>query len=234
MLKVARDGDTLCLTLARAARGNALAAPLVDALHVALDDASRDHSVRTVVLAGEGPHFCTGLDLSDLATCSDGDLQLRLVRIEELLARLWHAPWRTVAVARGRCWGAGADLFAVCETRVAAPDTRFRFPGAQFGLVLGTRRLAERVGVDAARRIVIEGVEWEATQALAAGLATAIGDAATTAESRVDPPTAQALRAATRVDLRDADLAALVRSAARPGLRDRIDAYLARLRAAAP
>lgn len=231
MLNASRDGDTLTLTLAHAARGNALGVELVEALHAALDGVEHDATLERLVLRGEGRHFCTGLDLSDLEACSDGDLLQRLVRIETLLARLWHAPWQTVALAHGRCWGAGADLFAVCETRLAAPDTTFRFPGAQFGLVLGTRRLAERVGVDRARHLVGAGGEWTADAALAAGLATAVGEAVPPSTTAVDRDTAAALRAATRADLRDADLAALVRSAARPGLRARIAAYLARLRA---
>ena len=232
MLKIARDGTTLTLTLDRAARGIALAAGLVDALHAALDDAERDDMLETLVLRAEGTHFCTGLDLSDLEQSSDGDLLLRLVRIESLLARLWHAPWRTVALAHGRCWGAGADLFAVCEHRIAAPDTTFRFPGAQFGIVLGSRRLAERIGVDAARDLVLEGGEWSAAAAVAGGLATRIAGDYERAPPRVETATARALRAATRSDRCDADLAALVRTAAIPGLKARIAAYRSRLRAA--
>ncbi len=232
MLNVARAGDTLSLTLARPARGNALAAELIEALHGALDEVEQDDGLATVMIRADGPHFCTGLDLSDLAACSDGDLLYRLVRIEALLARLWHAPWHSIALAHGRCWGAGADLFAVCETRIAAPDTTFRFPGAQFGIVLGTRRLAERVGVDAARRIVATGGEWTATAAQAAGFVTAVGQEAPPPAAKIDGATARALRVATRADHRDADLAALVRSAARPGLRGRIEAYVTRLRAA--
>jgi enoyl-CoA hydratase/carnithine racemase len=168
--------------------------------------------------------------LSDLATLSDGDLLLRLVRIETLLALLWHAPIRTVALAHGRTWGAGADLFAVCEQRLVHPDTTLRFPGAQFGIVLGTRRLAERIGVDAARALVLEGGELDAPQAMALGLATQLGDtAAELAAPLPDATTARAIRSATRDDCRDADLAALVRSAARPGLQSRIIAYRARL-----
>lgn len=231
MLTVGRDDDGVTLTLARSNRGNALGADLVEALHAALDDIERAPAPARVVIAAEGPHFCTGLDLSDLAHSSDGDLLLRLVRIETLLARLWHAPWHTVALARGRCWGAGADLFAVCEERIAAPDTSFRFPGARFGLVLGTRRLVERVGVDAARRVVTAGEEWSAATALAHGLVSRIDDAAPAIACVVDRETAAALRAATRPDHRDTDLAALVRSAARPGLRGRIEHYLAQLRA---
>ena len=221
------------LTLQRPERGNALGPELVEALIGAAEAAIADPTVHTLVLRGAGRHFCTGLDLSDLATLSDGDLLLRLVRIETLLALLWHAPIRTVALAHGRTWGAGADLFAVCEQRLVNSDTTLRFPGAQFGIVLGTRRLAERIGVDAARALVLEGGELDAPQALALGLATQRDDtAAELAAPRPDAATARAIRSATRADCRDADLAALVRSAARPGLQTRITAYRARLLAA--
>jgi enoyl-CoA hydratase/carnithine racemase len=221
------------LTLQRPERGNALGPELVEALISAAEAAIADPAVHTLVLRGAGRHFCTGLDLSDLATLSDGDLLLRLVRIETLLALLWHAPIRTVALAHGRTWGAGADLLAVCEQRLAAADTTLRFPGAQFGIVLGTRRLAERIGVDAARALVLEAGELDATQALALGLVTRLGDsAADLLAPRTDAATAQAIRSASRADCRDADLAALVRSAAAPGLQARITAYRARLQAA--
>ena len=241
-LEASHQHGVTTLMLNRPGRGNALAPALVEALLSQVDQACRGDSVHTLVLRGSGPHFCTGLDLSDLTEVSDGDLLLRLVRIEALLAALWHAPIRTVAVAQGRTWGAGADLFAACEQRLALADASFRFPGAQFGIVLGTRRLAERMGVEAARRCVIEGLELDAAQALAAGLASMRVDdgAASVSAAAVTPSisadTARAIRAATRAagqgNQRDADLAALVRSAAVPGLKDRILAYRARLRPA--
>jgi enoyl-CoA hydratase/carnithine racemase len=223
MLQREHADGTTTLTLARADRGNALAPALVEALIEAVDAACADPRTHTLVLRGQGRHFCTGLDLSDLDTTTDAELLLRLVRIETLLARLWHAPLRTVALAQGRAWGAGADLFVACEQRVALPGASFRFPGAQFGIVLGTRRLAERVGTDAARAAVIGGLELDAEEALRCGLACAAQDSPF--EPRVDAATARALRAATRADHRDADLAALVRSAAEPGLRERVAAY---------
>ena len=171
----------------------------------AASEAFANASVHTLVLQGEGRHFCTGLDLSDLATLSDADLLLRLVRIETLLAMLWHAPIRTVAQAKGRTWGAGADLLVACEQRLVGSDTTLRFPGAQFGLVLGTRRLAERIGADAARALVLEGGELDATQALALGLASRITDSLALAPLRTSGDTGRAVRAASRSDLRDAD-----------------------------
>ncbi len=238
MLSTEYQAGVITLTLQRLERGNALGPELVEGLIHAVEAAMADPAVHTLVLRGAGRHFCTGLDLTDLATLSDGDLLLRLVRIETLLALLWHAPIRTVALAHGRTWGAGADLFAVCEQRLVHPDTTLRFPGAQFGIVLGTRRLAERIGVDAARALVLEGGELDAPQALALGLATQRVDTGVDTASQIlirlapplpDSATARAIRSATRADCRDTDLAALVRSAARPGLQLRITAYCARL-----
>jgi enoyl-CoA hydratase len=234
-LQVERTNGVLTLTLDRPEKGNALSPTLVEALlsEVTQANANAGGDLHSLVLCGQGANFCTGFDLSDLDSVSDGDLLLRFVRIETLLAELWHSPLRTVALAQGRAWGAGADLVAVCELRLARPEASFRFPGAGFGLVLGTRRLAERVGPDLARDWVTHGLEVGATAALQAGLVSVIDGADAALSSRlvspaVDGRTASALRRATRIDGRDADLAALVRSAAEPGLVQRIAAYRAR------
>lgn len=224
--------DGVCkLTLARSDRGNALSSDLVEALLTAVNQAYADHSVHTLVLDAQGKHFCTGFDLSDVEMQSDGDLLQRFVRVEALLAAIWHAPIRTMAVAQGRVWGAGADLFAVCDVRVAIGDASFRFPGAGFGLVLGTRRLAERIGADVARRCVVDGLTLDVRAALECGLAVASRSMAADLEGIVSALPAVSrevivqLHDATRADCRDADLSALVRSASLPGLKQRIMDY---------
>ncbi|MFC7541421.1 enoyl-CoA hydratase/isomerase family protein [Siccirubricoccus deserti] len=232
---LSREGDVATLGLNRPARGNALGPELVQALEEGFDAALAD-GARLIVLRGEGRHFCTGFDLTDLEALSDGDLLLRVVRIEQLLQRIHAAPVTTLAIATGRTFGAGADLFAACDHRIAVEGASFAFPGPAFGLVLGTARLAALVGRDRARAILLAGQEVTAEAALAAGLATAVlPPAAIAAEqariaaaaARLDPPTVAALHARTRQAEDDADLAALVRSAARPGLRQRILDYRA-------
>lgn len=233
VIQARREAGTVALELARPDRGNALGEAVVEALLEQVRTALADDTVHTLVLRGQGRHFCTGLDLSDLETSSDAQWLHRLVRIETLLATIWAAPKRTVAVAQGRAWGAGADLFAACEVRVALPGATFRFPGARFGIVLGTRRLAARMGEARARRLVTEGGELDAGQAQAWGLADANAETVLP-DPVVGPRTAAAIRLATRVDEEAAlaaDLAALVRSAAEPGLRERMADYLAGLRA---
>lgn len=236
MLGIAREAGVCVLTLERPALGNALDAALVDALLDALASVAADASVHTLVLRGSGSHFCTGFDLSNLDAESDGDLLRRFVQVECLLAELWHLPARTVVWATGRTLGAGADILTCADVRVATPDARIGFPGARFGLVLGTRRLATRIGDGPTLTGVAEGRSWSAEAALAAGLVDSIASetleawlADTLPALAVDRLTYAALRRATRPDYRDADLAALVRSAARPGLKARIAAYRASL-----
>ncbi|MGE0310548.1 MAG: enoyl-CoA hydratase/isomerase family protein [Lautropia sp.] len=246
MIATSRHGATLLLELARPDRGNALSAPLVESMIAAVEGAFADPALDTLVLCGRGRNFCTGLDLSDLEQSSDGDMLLRLVRIETLLSLLWHAPIRTACLAHGRSWGAGADLVVACERRGALPGASFRFPGVQFGILLGTRRLAERVGSDTARGILVEARHLDLAQAVATGLvgvdglpSTDPGDAAADAPAvarawlgafaapAVSSSLARGLRRATRADRSDEDLANLVRSASLPGLKQRIAAYRA-------
>lgn len=225
----AATGGVVTITLDRAERGNALSADFVEALIGAFGRASADQSVNTVVLRAAGRHFCTGFDLSDFAVETDATLLWRFVRIETLLDMVWRAPVRTVAIGQGRIMGAGADLFAACDVRLLAPGASLRFPGAGFGIVLGTRRLARRVGDATALRWASEGVTIEAEEAAQKGLASAVltVDAGSDALAPlvVDRRTWASLRGAVQDGESDADLAALVRSAARPGLKTRIEAY---------
>lgn len=226
------------LTLARPERGNALGPDLVEAALQAIEQAIGD-GARLIVLRGAGRHFCTGFDLSDLAQLSDGDLLLRVVRIEALLQAVHHAPVPTLAIAHGATTGAGADLVAACQHRWALPETRFAFPGAGFGLALGTRRLALRIGPDAARDLVGSGRRIAVEAAAGLGLITRVVAAgkieaelaATAATLAIDRETTARINTLTVPDTREADMAALVASAARPGLKARITDYVAALQA---
>jgi enoyl-CoA hydratase len=239
VLTVEPVDDGAVMTLNRPDSGNSLSPELVDALHTALDA----FTGRVLILRGAGRHFCTGFDLSDVEQASDADMLLRFVRIEQLLARLWSAQFVTIAVAQGRVMGAGADIVAACARSIAVDDCSFAFPGAKFGLVLGTRRLTERVGADRARALVLSGQPIAARDALGAGLITSHVtadelDVTLAAEInmavRLDIATVPAILSASgdATDRLNGDLAALVRSAARPGIVARIIAYRAAAQAA--
>lgn len=257
------------ITLARPGRGNALSGDLVEALLGHLTRCVTDPLMHTVAFVGAGKHFCTGFDLEQLEQTTDAELLHRLIRIETLLDAVWRAPVRTVAIAQGRVLGAGADLWVACDQRVLAPEATLRFPGAGFGIVLGTRRLGLRVGAERALQWTSTGTSVDSTLAIQSGLATSVAatappspassEAASSVAASgvarshaqaphgepytwrlaqlaplpsVDRATYAALKAASRggdgfgasTDS-DHDLASLVRSAARPGLKARLLAY---------
>lgn len=241
-LSLTRDGAVGHLRLDRAAKGNSLSAELVAQLDAAIDRCSAD-GLQAVLLEGDGRHFCTGFDLSDLASETDDSLLARFVRVELLLQKWYRAPFITAALAHGKTWGAGADLFAASALRWARPDATFAFPGAGFGLVLGSGRLASLTGIgpatdwitsgrvvaagEAARHALVQTSpeELDGTQALAR-LRRMV--------DRLDADTLAQIRGATQIRTAgdDAtDLARLARSAARPGLQQRITAYVSTVRA---
>jgi len=232
------NGITTC-TLNRPDKLNALNADMVEGLLQTMREATAKDS-QLVLFQGAGRSFCAGFDLSDLTDMSDADLLLRFVRIETLLQAIYTAPMPTLALVHGRCFGAGADIVASCSQRIASPDSSFRMPGLQFGIVLGTRRLAALIGVDAARNMLQTSRVFDAETAHSCGFLTAIAARddwdqniakATTDAAVLTNPSRHALMQQTRDDrYLDADMAALVRSASQPGLGTRIAAYVAALK----
>jgi enoyl-CoA hydratase/carnithine racemase len=240
-LLVERSGTTLTLTLNRPEKMNALSASLVDALLSAVNAAHRD-GTRLVVLRGIGKNFSAGFDMGGYEQQSEGDLVLRFIRIEQLLQAVHHAPFDTMVLAHGKNFGAGVDLIGSCARRVATADATFRMPGLKFGLVLGSRVFAQRVGNDRARAVLQVAQTFGAAEAHTWGFLTEVAsqeewpgwlEKATQAAAALTPEAAARLFNVMTPDYRDADLAELVRSASQPGLKARIAAYLGKPTASA-
>lgn len=230
----ARENATI-VTLSRPDKANALSGEMSDGIRDAIHAATAS-GARTVVLRGEGRHFCAGFDFGDFDSLTDGDLALRFLQVEEMLQAVYYAPMPVLALVQGRAVGAGSDLAAAAMRVVAAPGARFQMPGPRFGVVLGTRRLAYRIGPVAARQIQIENRPVEAEEALSLGLVDALADPAgwdsliddfASKYSVLGPGVTAALADVTRPDTRDADMAALARSVAIPGIKARIAAFRA-------
>jgi enoyl-CoA hydratase/carnithine racemase len=239
ILQVEHGDGLLQLTLNRPNSANALSPDLTEAL---IQTITHSSNTRLCVLRGAGRHFCAGFDLSDLENLSDGDLLWRFLRIETLLQAVHHAPFPVVALGHGQMVGAGADLFAACWRRIVAPDAKFRMPGWNFELALGTRRLTNLIGQDAARDLLIDTKALAAEASLACGLATdlarqeewpALIEVLRQRATVLSPLALKNLLDLTANDSRNDDIAAIVMTAGRPGLRDRVIAYRDRIRAAA-
>ena len=233
-VEIDRHEGVTSITLQRPEKMNALSAELVEGLIAAVAGAHAA-SATLVVFRGSGRNFSAGFDFGGFEEQSAGDLLLRFVRIEQLLQKVAQSPAVTLAIAHGKNFGAGVDLFGSCALRAATSDSTFRMPGLKFGLVLGTRRYAQIVGKQVARDVLTQSRTFSAQDALRHGFVTELCEL-----ENGDSCIEQALKAATmltpqaRAQLHrtlapaalDEDLASLVRSAAEPGLKDRIRAYL--------
>jgi enoyl-CoA hydratase/carnithine racemase len=234
LLSVQREGPVKRISLNRPEKRNALSLELAGAL---LQEAQRSQTdgTRLLVLSGAGPGFCAGFDFSGFADCSAGDLLLHFVRIEQMLQAFAYATFDTLACVHGQTIGAGADLALACRHRIGAADTRMMFPGARFGLVLGSRRLAECVGADRAQGLIGSADKIDAQQAKALGLLNEVGEApdwpafeaSVLAHVLATPADARAsILRATRRDTRDEDMNDLVQSGAALDIKARLSAYL--------
>ncbi len=236
---VTHENAVTKLTLNRPDKLNALNADMIESMITGIVEAKARES-QLLVLQGAGRNFSSGFDLSDLDQETDANLLYRFVRIEALLQAIITAPMPTLALVQGSCFGAGADIVASCTHRVATENSRFRLPGLQFGIVLGTRRLAALIGSTAAYDILQTSRVFDGNHALSCGFLTEILDVAcwpmalaTIAKHSAVLPaeSCNALLKHIHDDSRlDNDMAELVRSASHPGLANRMKAYLKSLK----
>src|ERR687896_1014872 len=129
--------------LARGDKHNGLDAAMFDRLVEAAKEIAEDRSVRAVVLSGEGPSFCAGLDFKavmsgtgltpDLAFArDDGDFANHAQRA----AFDWHRlPVPVIAGLHGNCLGGGLQIALAADIRIAAPNTRLSVMEIRYGLV---------------------------------------------------------------------------------------------------
>lgn len=237
-LSVTWKGDAAAVMLNRPERGNALDEVMVEELLDVLERVTTK-GCSILTFTGAGKHFCTGFDLEGIEGQSDGDLLLRFVRVELLLQALHHAPFPILCFAHGRNFGAGVDILLACSDRIADPSARFRMPGWRFGLALGTRRLNRRIGHERARAILRDATEFTADDAKTWGAISEIvpkaewftrDHAITVQWETLERPARERLLRMTVQDTRAEDIADLVASAARPGLKARITQYGAQRR----
>lgn len=167
------DGHILWLTLANPQRRNALTLKMLEALTGVLE-AHANADVRAVVLRGSGERaFCAGYDLNALAAAG-GEAQERAAqRLDDAARALETFPAPAIAALRGACFGAGGELAAACDLRVAAEDLSFAMPPAKLGLVYsetGLTRFVALAGRAATKELFFTAEPVDAERAVAMGL----------------------------------------------------------------
>ena len=173
-----RDGDVAVLTLNRPQARNSLSEELLNALFIALGEIAGDSSVRPVVLAANGPAFCAGHDLKELAARrSDADGGRVFVRHDmstcsATMQQIVNLPQPVIACVQGVATAAGCQLVASCDLAIASAAARFATPGVDIGLFCSTPMVAlsRNVPRKYAMEMLLTGDMVEAERAAAIGL----------------------------------------------------------------
>lgn len=159
-------GGIARITLRRPRQANRLAVDDLAALRGLLDQVNADASVRVLVLAGEGRHFCAGFDLGALGTIDAG------ARFGELADALEAARPITIARLHGGAYGGAADLALACDFRLGAPAVEMFVPAARIGLHFyagGLQRFVSRLGLATAKQVLLAGRTFDAQALLGCG-----------------------------------------------------------------
>lgn len=179
MVRVSWDVDdeggrtgVVTVTLDRPERRNAVDHPTLVALLAAQAEA-RTERARVLVLTGAPPAFCAGADLTGV---EEGEFARALAAV---LRGFTELAIPTIAAVEGPALGAGTQLVAACDLRVAAPDSRFGIPAAKLGLVVDhwtVERLARELGWPIARAMLLGAETYDGAALRASGAVHRLGD----------------------------------------------------------
>lgn len=136
-LKSRSEGQTLVLILSNPEHRNALDPEMYAAGVEALTAAERNPDIRSIVLTGEGAHFCAGGQLQRLLNNHQQAPGVQAASIESLhnwIETLRTYPKPVIAAVEGACAGAGFSLALACDLIVAAHDSVFVMAYSNVGL----------------------------------------------------------------------------------------------------
>src|SRR3954452_11019612 len=205
-VRIEVDEHVAVVTLSRPDKHNALDEAMFDAIADAAAEVRAAPGVRAVVLCGQGPSFCSGLDLASLMTGPVAVDEVLLAREDGRRANRaqrtctdWiDLPVPVVAALHGVVYGGGLQLALGADVRISPPDARLSVMESKWGLVpdMGiTSTLPRLVRADVAKELTFTGRELTGREAAELGLVTRVAD----------DPLAAALELAEQIAARSPD-----------------------------
>jgi enoyl-CoA hydratase/carnithine racemase len=183
-LKLAIDGHVATVTLARPERRNALTPAVWHGL--AAIGANLPDEIRVVVVRGDGPSFCAGIDLKVLAGGAreesvarpdDADFEDKVAGYQAGYLWLSDPSIVSIAAVQGHAIGAGFQLALACDLRILGEDAKLCMKEPALGLVpdlTGTKPLVDIVGLPRAIELCLTTRTVTAAEALLLRLAELI------------------------------------------------------------
>ena len=176
------SGGIARVHLARPEKLNALTLPMLDELVATARELRKDRTLRAVVLTGEGPSFCAGLDFGSVLKSPVGIVGAFTPRpwrgtntFQEACWAWRRLPVPVIAAVQGHCYGGGLQIALAADFRIATPDSEWSVLEGRWGIIpdmTGVRSLAELVGIDTAKLLTMTARKLSGKEAHDLGLVT--------------------------------------------------------------
>lgn len=168
-----REGAWLTIWLNRPEARNALSAEMADELMATAHVLHQDEEIRGVTFRGRGGTFCAGGDLRGFRNIVSGDMTFdEVVAFSRRAGELFHLvnelPQVSIMLVEGAAMAGGLGLACAGDFLIATTDSQFGLPETMLGIPPAqiAPLVVERIGPSAARRIMLAGARFDATEAL--------------------------------------------------------------------
>jgi enoyl-CoA hydratase/carnithine racemase len=159
---------------------NAMTFAMWRQLRETAESLAADDTVRAVVLTGAGDEaFVAGTDIAEFRAFEGADDGVAYEsRMDAVIGALEAIPVPVIAAIAGACTGGGVSVAATCDLRIGAPNARIGVPIARtLGNCISLRnvaRVAELIGLDRVKALLLTGALLSAEDALRAGFLTEV------------------------------------------------------------
>lgn len=174
-------GVVATLTIDNPARLNSMNSPLMAEFTAMLADLATNAQLRAVVLTGAGKAFIGGADIKEMATVRDATgARTFITRVHGCCHAIRAIPVPVIARINGFTFGAGMEIAAACDLRIASATAVFGMPEVKLGIpsVVEAALLPMLIGWGRTRQILLLGENFNAQSAEAWGLVERVVPAA--------------------------------------------------------
>ena len=177
-LSLTRRDGVARVTIDRPERKHAWSVSMWSEMAELMGRCARDDSVRVVIVTSTGDRvFSAGADIEQFGGADTASVQESLQGVEGVMASIEACPKPVIAVVSGAAVGAGTEVAAACDIRIASDRAWFSIPAAILGIVI-TRsdiaRLVRGVGDSMARDILLTGRRLTALEAQQIGFVRSV------------------------------------------------------------
>ena len=177
LVKTTSEDGIYTILLARPDKRNAISDRLLAALEAAL--VATPEGTRAILLAGEGKHFCAGLDLSEHQHRDAFGTMLHSQSWHRIFARIQNGGIPVIAALQGAVIGGGLELATAAHIRVAERSAYYGLPEGQRGIFVGgggSVRLPRLMGTSRMADMMLTGRVFDADEGQQAGLSNYLVD----------------------------------------------------------